>query len=691
MPVSNSALIVLYYCYPASVFCYYAIASIIADSTVRRKDRTSAIDPPKWLPTTLLSLFVGTHMAQLILVFVDCVVHNHWSSNDYGIIGHLSCIFIFGLQLGHLFGTRSITWYPFYGSWVLALLFETTICLLNLVKGTKLPGISGSAVALTGARCALIVLTLCSAAYATLRSSAPHTDEESQSLLCDGTPTQPQSTINGDTAYGSIPASNAKKPNSYEPPYKKRRRLAEEAMQERLHASESWIQYAKEFMVSLAMSSILPQSTTALFRDVWLVPSNLKDSPLTVQKLFFPYVWPSGMRALQVRAFAVLLCLLASNLLNVLIPRQTGLIMDILGGTKDASPWSAILVFIILRLASSECGVSLLQSWLWIPVKYYSSEAITRLAFSHIMHLSADFHDSKNVPDLLMAVRGGSAVSNVAESIFLQAAPKVLDLGVAIVYLSVTFGSYEGFTTLITGATFLILAKTLIKRSGDVSREKISAGYHEFSLRTGAFQGWTTACSFNQLGYEDNRHADALAVRWSKEKSYSMVLNLSIALQSAVLTLGLAASAFLAVFRIKQGQATPGQFAMLLMYWAQLSAPLQFFARLGSRVNSDFIEAERLLRILQTQPTVTNKKGARSLKFVSGRVDFDDICFSYDKSKSVINHISLEVEPGQTVAFVGSTGAGKSTLLKLLDRFYDVTEGGIRIDGQDLRDVDVFR
>ncbi|KAL6868753.1 hypothetical protein ACO1O0_000070 [Amphichorda felina] len=350
-----------------------------------------------------------------------------------------------------------------------------------------------------------------------------------------------------------------------------------------------------------------------------------------------------------------------------------------------------IITYLVLRLASSESGIDLLRQWLWLPVRYYSNEAITRAAFSHIMYLSADFHDSKSTSDMIMAIHGGTSVSSIVENLLLHAAPMLLDLGVAVVYLSVTFGSFEGLTTVATGTIFLLLASRLVARSSIASRSRVQAYFKEHYIRTSAFLGWTTASAFNQLGYEDNRHANAVTNRWSREKEYIMGWNFSVALQSVVLTFGLAASAMFAVYRIRSGQATPGQFAMLLMYWAQLCAPLNFFARLGKSISNDLVEAEQLLMIMQTQPSVQNKKRARPLKFVAGEIEFDDVCFSYDGQKEVINHISLRVSPGTTVAFVGSTGAGKSTLLRLVDRFYDVTGGSIRFDGQDLRDIDLFR
>lgn len=363
-------------------------------------------------------------------------------------------------------------------------------------------------------------------------------------------------------------------------------------------------------------------------------------------QILFPHIWPVGNYALQLRTGAVFLCLLASNALHLLIPRQTGIIMDSLGGSSSANPWLAVVFFAILRLAASDSGVELLNQWLWIPVKYYAHESITRAAYSHMMHLSADFHDSKSSSDMIMAIYGGSAVSRVVENVLLQAMPMLIDMCVALVYLSITFGPYEGLITVATGTIFFIMATRLVAESKAASRKRVHALYQEHYVRQSGLQGWQTVSSFNQIDYEDNRHANAVKNRWLSEQQYILSWCVSIAFQTMILTCGLLVSAFLAVSRIRNGYATLGQFAMLLMYWSQLTSPLQFFARLGKSMSDDFIDAERLLEIMNTKPTVENKKGARPLKFVAGNVDFKDVCFTYDGQKGPLRILACISTPG---------------------------------------------
>ncbi|UKZ80370.1 hypothetical protein TrVFT333_008128 [Trichoderma virens FT-333] len=463
-------------------------------------------------------------------------------------------------------------------------------------------------------------------------------DEETQPLLSPDNEAQATAgkPANG-SSYGSTAQSETASDNTEEFNWERREREAREEMAKRLEENGNWFEYAKGF------------------------------------KILFPHIWPMGNPSLQLRAAAVMVCLLVSNALHLLIPRQTGIIMDTLSGEKSGNPWTAVITFALLRLVASESGIELIRQWLWIPVKYYSRDALSRASYSHVMNLSADFHDSKSSSDMLVAIQGGSAISSAIESVLLQAVPMLVDMCVAVVYLSITFGPYEGLITVATGIVFITLATRLVADSKSSSRKRTNAWYQEHYIRTSGLTAWPTVSAFNQIGYEDNRHANAVTTRWLNEQQYLMSWHVSIAFQTIVLITGLMASAFLAVYRIHSGQASAGQFAMLLMYWTQLTAPLQFFASLGKSMSDDFIDAERLLAVMKTKPSIENKKGARPLKF-----------------KNIINEISLHVPAGTTVAFVGTTGAGKSTLLKLLHRFYDVTSGSIRIDGQDIRDVDLY-
>ncbi|MCU1460834.1 MAG: transporter related [Acidimicrobiales bacterium] len=135
------------------------------------------------------------------------------------------------------------------------------------------------------------------------------------------------------------------------------------------------------------------------------------------------------------------------------------------------------------------------------------------------------------------------------------------------------------------------------------------------------------------------------------------------------------------------GQITIGVFFAFAQYLAQLIAPVRFLAIMLTLGQQARAGAERILELLDSNPTVTEKPDAITLVPVTGEVTFDDVRFGYLRSEPVLDGFSLTVAPGETVALVGTSGSGKSTVALLLPRFYDVQSGAVRVDGVDVRDV----
>lgn len=174
------------------------------------------------------------------------------------------------------------------------------------------------------------------------------------------------------------------------------------------------------------------------------------------------------------------------------------------------------------------------------------------------------------------------------------------------------------------------------------------------------------------------------------ERSWNIGLSVLNVAQSLIFTFGLLGASFLAAYMVTTKEIEVGGFVTLWSYWAQLSSPLSFFANFYRKIQQQMLDAERLLELFQTEPTVVDRPGAKSLRLTNGEIEFDDVMFSYDVRKPAINGVSFKAPGGSTVALVGETGGGKTTCLKLLFRFFDVQSGAIKIDGQDIRDITVW-
>lgn len=152
-------------------------------------------------------------------------------------------------------------------------------------------------------------------------------------------------------------------------------------------------------------------------------------------------------------------------------------------------------------------------------------------------------------------------------------------------------------------------------------------------------------------------------------------------------TITIAATALLGGWLALRGVVEVGVIATFVVYIMNFFRPMRAIAMLYNQLQSAMAGAERIFEVLDEQPQVQDAPHAQPLSDIQGAVVFDHVSFEYEAGKPVLQDVSLEARPGETIALVGPTGAGKTTVISLLSRFYDVTAGSITIDGHDIRSV----
>ena len=401
--------------------------------------------------------------------------------------------------------------------------------------------------------------------------------------------------------------------------------------------------------------------------------------------IFVPYLVPKKDTKVQLCMIMNVLCLLGDRVFNVLVPRQLGIITDKL--VSGGLPVKELGVWLVFDLANSDSGLGLIRGLVKIPIEQFSYRQITNAAFNHVMDLSIDFHNDKDSAEVMTAIEQGKSLNNLLEAFMADVAPAFIDVIVGSVYIYQTFNAHMSFIIFVASVLYIYLEVVFANWNRENRRLGAKTKREEAKVMHQAVQGWQTVSYFSKFHHEKSRFAEAVRVQLAASRDYDRRALYTSALEFIVIPLAFFAMSCLALFQISRGEATAGDFVFLVQYWDRIIYPVEYIASHYRWLMGDLIDAERLLTLFQTKPSITDREGATPLKLVDGKVEFKGVYFAYDPRKPTLEDVHIDASAGQTIALVGETGAGKSSILKLLFRFYDISAGRIEIDGQDIRDV----
>lgn len=384
---------------------------------------------------------------------------------------------------------------------------------------------------------------------------------------------------------------------------------------------------------------------------------------------------------------AAFLLSVSGNLLSLAVPRISGYAIDAIAPGDEAMRQVLRYVIMMVILAL----VSAVFSWLLSAVLIRLSRSVVHRMrkdlFDHLTTLPVSFFDTHQTGDVI------SVLSYDVDTVGSSIATDVTQILTSIITVIGSFSMMIGISpVLLLVFLFTIPASVFFTRFRSrlvrpLFRKRSSAlgamnGYVEETV-----SGLRTVRAYRQeeefCRRFEERNQDASMSQWKADSascitgpSVNLINNISLALVSVFGSLLFMANSI-----------TLGGVSTFILYSRKFSGPINEFANIISELQSTLAAAERVLNLCDLEPEAEDAPDALPVPDCEGRIEFRDVSFGYTPDTRVLHNISFTAEPGKVIAIVGETGCGKTTLINLLMRFYDVSEGSILLDGNDLRSL----
>ncbi len=429
----------------------------------------------------------------------------------------------------------------------------------------------------------------------------------------------------------------------------------------------------------------MPADTTT---DADLAANERRSGLRTIRKVG-PYLWPDDKPWVKRRVVIALVCLVLAKLVNMLAPLLFGKAVDALSGQASDLVLGGVALTLAYGFARlMNVGFQQLRDGVFSRVGQRALRSLALETFTHIHRLSMRYHITRKTGGLSRIIeRGVKGVDFLLRFMLFSVGPLILELMLVslvllwlldIRYMAVvlvTIAIYVWFTFKVTEWR-VRLRREMNKQDTDANQKAIDS-----------LLNFETVKYFGAEAREAARYDRSMeAYEGAAIKTATSLAMLNFG-QSLIITSGLVAVMVMAAFGVQSGTITVGDFVMVNAYMIQITMPLNFLGTVYREIRQALVDMGEMFDLLEQPQEVSDKPGAADVKVSKGAVQFDAVKFGYDPSRPILKGVSLHVQSGENVALVGPSGSGKSTIGRLLFRFYDVTDGAVRIDGQDVRDV----
>ncbi len=402
-----------------------------------------------------------------------------------------------------------------------------------------------------------------------------------------------------------------------------------------------------------------------------------------------PYIWPRGHFGLRVRVVIALLLLTGAKVLMVYTPFLYKGAVDALtpkDGVVLALPLGLIVAYAAARVMSQ--GFGELRDMVFAKVGQRAIRSVALSTFRHLHALSLRFHIERRTGGLSRVIeRGTKGIDFLLRFTLFNILPTLLEILMVGGVLLYNYEVWYAAVTMTTLLIFIVFTFQITEWRLQYRREMNSQDTLANTKAIDSLLNFETVKYFGNEAHEAHRYDSALS-RYEraavKSQTSLTLLNLG---QGIIISVGLGIAMVMAAKGVVSGAMTIGDFVFINALLIQLFMPLNFLGFVYREIKQSLVDMEKMFELLTVEAEIVDSDNVLDLEVKAAEIAFENVEFRYDERRGILHDVSFRVPAGKTVAIVGPSGAGKSTISRLLYRFYEVGEGTVRIDGQDVRNV----
>jgi len=419
-----------------------------------------------------------------------------------------------------------------------------------------------------------------------------------------------------------------------------------------------------------------------------------EQSQFAILRAVLPYLWPAGRFDLKWRVVVAFVALIAAKVVTVITPFAFKYAVDdltALGKTGASATAVAVLAVPLAMILAYGFGrimmvaLAQLRDAFFAKVGQHAVREVAIRTFRHLHALSLRFHLERRTGGLSRVIeRGTKGIDAILRYSLFNSFPTVIELVFVAAIMAWNFGWLYAAVTAVMVVFYVSYTYLATEWRIAIRRAMNDADTDANTKAVDSLLNFETVKYFGNEEHEATRFDRSMAryeVAAVKTWTSLAVLNAG---QTTIFSVGLTACMWLAAGGVAAGTMTIGDFVMVNALLIQLYMPLNFLGSVYREIKQGLIDIEAMFKLLDVAPDICDRPGARPLDVSKAEIAFDHVSFAYDAARPIIKDVSFAVPAGHRVAIVGPSGAGKSTISRLLFRFYEVTSGAIRIDGQDI-------